>query len=390
MNKLLLSAVSAAISINCGVANADWSIAALGTFGADISAATSINDHGQIVGYVSYQHGASGAAFITDKNGNNQRFIDSQDQQYNYILPQSINNSGQVAGYYRDQDQSQGILGFYTGKNGEGFKSIDMPSLSYANEINDRGEVAVFSSWQAFVLDSSDGTKTNLGSLKGFTTSAQSINNSGQVTGTSEVKSYNPFTLDRAETHAFITDKDGEGMRDIGTLGGENSYGMDINNKGQVVGSSNAKGWVSYNAFVTDENGENMINLGTLGGHTSVARSINDNGEVIGWSFMGDGSLQGAHSFLYSHGGITDLSALDVVINSGWTDIDAMDINNHGQIVGSGTLNGVHRGFLLSYTSDTKFDPKPIFIPSPVPEPSTYAMLLAGLGIIGFMRSKRK
>ncbi len=59
-------------------------------------------------------------------------------------------------------------------------------------------------------------------------------------------------------------------------------------------------------------------------------------------------------------------------------------------MVGSGIdSNGNNQAFLLSYTPDTVFDPQPIFIPS-IPEPENYAMLLAGLGVIGFMTWRRK
>uniref|UniRef100_UPI0035AF2B4B PEP-CTERM sorting domain-containing protein n=1 Tax=Nitrosomonas sp. TaxID=42353 RepID=UPI0035AF2B4B len=83
----------------------------------------------------------------------------------------------------------------------------------------------------------------------------------------------------------------------------------------------------------------------------------------------------------------------------GWIDLIAMGINNNGQITGFGKLSDdpshVH-SFLLSFTPDTVFNPNPIFrpelplLPLPVPEPQTYAMLLAGLGLLGFMAQRRK
>lgn len=382
MNKLLLSAVSAAISINCGVANADWSITGLGTLGAISSAASSINDLGQITGYINEKSGEGDfSAFITDYDGTNMRLIDIPAPNGASISPQSINNLGQVSGYYYTYDSKLQQGAFYTDTNGQGI-IIDNGTKGNisAHGINDSGQITVNSEGKSFIFDSVTKTYTDIG-VEGAETFVMAINNNGQVTGWSETPELGK--------HAFVTGKDGVGMQDIGTLGGVHSLGMDINNKGQAVGFSNAKGWVNYNAFVTDEHGDNMINLGTFGGHSSISRAINDNGEVIGDSFLGDGTFPGIHSFLYSHGGVTDLSTLDVVLSAGWTDIYVNDINNNGQIVGSGSLNGVQQGFLLSYTPDTKFDPKPIFIPSPVPEPSTYAMLLAGLGIIGFMRSKR-
>lgn len=163
-----------------------------------------------------------------------------------------------------------------------------------------------------------------------------------------------------------------------------------INDSGQVVGDVfNPSNGLSR-AFVTDPNGVGMTDLGTLGGNQSFAYAINDSGEVVGAGLIGDFNGS-SHAFLFSHGGMTDLSLLDVVVAAGWTNISVIDINNNGQMVGEGLDSTGHsQAFLLSYTPDTVFDPQPIFIPSPIPEPETYAMLLVGLGLIGFMARRRK
>jgi probable HAF family extracellular repeat protein len=177
-------------------------------------------------------------------------------------------------------------------------------------------------------------------------------------------------------------------MTDLGTLGGVRSYATGINNSGQVVGYSFITNFISKQAFITDPDGADMTSLGTLGGRKSEAIDINDSGEVIGWAETADDF---DHAFLFSHGGMTDLSLLDVVVSGGWSGLTVTDINNNGQIVGSGYHNGRVEAFILSYTPDTLFTPQSIFIPPPgIPEPETYAMLLAGLGLVGFMARRRK
>ena len=58
-------------------------------------------------------------------------------------------------------------------------------------------------------------------------------------------------------------------------------------------------------------------------------------------------------------------------------------------MAGDGWHNGNHEAFLLSYTPDSVFDPKPIYIPPVIPEPETYMMFLGGLGLIGFLARRR-
>ena len=70
-------------------------------------------------------------------------------------------------------------------------------------------------------------------------------------------------------------------MTDLGTLsGGTESFGVAINDHGEVTGNANASGQLP--AFVWSRG--QMIDLGTLGGGQSSARAINNHGRVTGSS----------------------------------------------------------------------------------------------------------
>ena len=356
-------------------ANADWSIASLGTLlGASNAVATDINNSGQVVGYLN----GGAKAFITGTNG--AAMTDLLGETGSAL---GINDSGQVTGHINFNHA------FITGANGIG--ATDLGTLggirmgyptgySIGSAINNSGQVAGYSyvdsnfTTLAFITGSNGVGMTDLGTLGGRESTATDINDSGQVVGFSGPHGGGPI-------HAFITGPNGMGMADLGTLGGYSSSATGINNSGQVTGISTTVtgGGSDYIAFITDANGTNMTSLGTLGGARSYAKDINDSGQIVGWS---DTATDLAHGFLYSNGVMIDLMQLAPVIEARWAWLQPEAINDLGQIVGQGLLGDVRQAFLLS--------PFPIPIIVPVPEPHTYAMLLAGLGLLGLMASRRK
>jgi probable HAF family extracellular repeat protein len=93
-----------------------------------------------------------------------------------------------------------------------------------------------------------------------------------------------------------------------------------------------------------------MTDLSTLHNHTnSVAYGINDSGQVVGSSGNSRGT---STAFLYSDGKMIDLNNL-LPANSGWFLAEARKINNRGQIVGIGVINGENRAFLMAPIAPT-------------------------------------
>lgn len=369
MNKSLTFAITWGLLIISSVVNADWSIKPLSS---DYRYAQNINDTGQAL--VSGVFSGINNFSISGANGEGSTYfsaphVDNGIPERSFI---NLNNAGQVtlAVSYYDTilDDPKDPLYFaktFLFDTDQGKVSDLTQYYSTIRDINDNGLILGTNDYD-YILGDDKGNFSTLSLPSG-----SSLNNLGQVTG------FN------SSHHAIVTGPNGIGQTDLGTLGGNESAGLDINNSGQVVGSADYK-W-GHHAFIT-ENGNTLKDLGTLGGYHSVATDINDLGEAIGWSEI-DNNTGVRHYFLYSHGGITDPSALPIFNEMGWEEMSFNDINNFGQILGYGNLNGHSQAFILSYDSDTTFNPQDILIP--VPEPSAYLMLLAGLGLLGFVGRRK-
>lgn len=371
------------------IASAEWSIVSLGTLGGDESDAYAINNSGQVTGIYRPTDSANLRTFITGPNGISMTDLGTLGGPFSTV-PYDINDSGQVVGSSSSLDDREQHA-FITGPNGAGM--TDLGTLggfqSSAYGINNSGQV-VGNSWttsniatHAFITGPNGVGMTDLGTLGGTGSGATSINDFGQVAGDLGI------TGDIITSHAFITGPNGVGMTDLGTLGGTWSNATSINNSGRVVGmSTTAEG--DPHAFITGTDGIGMTDLGAMGADRSYAFDINNLGQAVGIARF-DCLYCRENSFVYSDGVMVNLSKLDEVINSGWTYLLARSINDNGQIVGYGILHGISQAFLLSGADDKDFFrtyvETPMFLP--VPEPTTYAMLLIGLGLIGFMARQK-
>lgn len=134
-------------------------------------------------------------------------------------------------------------------------------------------------------------------------------------------------------------------MTGLGTLDGRQfSVGGNINAVGQVIGYSSNLSGVGLSMFLWTPDTLNgttgtMIDLGIPSPCLGNTCGINNRGDVV------------ALNFFYSQkAGVVDLHTL-IDPHSGWEIIEAMAINDWGQIAGTGTYNGQQRAFLLTPTN---------------------------------------
>lgn len=197
----------------------------------------------------------------------------------------------------------------------------------------------------------SGGMITDLGTLGGKSSRGSWINNHGQIAGVSQIPAIDPNGFIACGgspgsqiVRAFLYEKGG--MKDIGTLGGYDSYGNAINDLGQVGGGADvtktinpATGYPTHHPFLWT-NGV-MTDLGTLGGAFGFAEQVTNQGNVVGLtSLVGE---QHVHAFLWKNGVMTDLGVLP-----GDTDSDAWSMNGAGQVVGASWTSSTVRAFILN------------------------------------------
>ena len=240
---------------------------------------------------------------------------------------------------------------------------------SYATAVNNLGQVVGLSAqvegaFRARAFSYSDGVMRDLGTFEGDDSSyAADINDSSEIVGYSS----------RGDINRAFFYRNGQ-MLGIGEFGPEqSSFANAINNLGEIVGAFDFDNG-RYRAFLLTDG--YLRDLGVLPGfQMSTALSINNHSQVIGTLTTRDDELADNYvfrqvPFIYSSGVMEDLNAL-IDPESGWQLEEATDINDLGQIIGHGLLDGRRSTFVMT----------------PIPEPATSGLaVVAALLLLGIRR----
>jgi probable HAF family extracellular repeat protein len=317
-------------------AQQQYRIVDLGTLGGPNSMAMAISENGIVSGWAELPSGERNAV-IWDSTGivdlgTPPGAIESR--------AMAANEFGQVAGRAEVGPQSQGF--FFENGTWTPIGNLPGTSASGANDIDSGGRI-VGSSFnpdgvsRAIIWDA--GVLTDLGTL--FSTSyASAINEAGQVVGVTDIGP----PAGGQERRGFLWEN-GQ-MTALDPLpGGLRSAAFDINDVGQICGLSRQPGgppyFIPFNVAVLWEDGV-VNNLGVHG--LSSASAINNHGQVVGLRATGNSSPSTA--FIWQNGVTQNLNNL-IPSDSGWDLRSARDINDAGQIVGSGRHPQADRAYLL-------------------------------------------
>ncbi len=319
---------------------------------SDEVGAMAINDRGQVAG-------GNGHAFLWTNGIRDLGTLRPQEyEDSTFAVANDVNNQGVLVGcsgsfkavFGTGLETARGIV--VKNNHLQQFSGYNVSFIPYA--INDAGQIAGLNAFRGFFY--AQGKMIPIGTFShvpnGNRSTARGLNSRGQVVGWSTVGYLPVAKFDQLATHAFLWQRHGKSgrMRDLGTLPGwVSSYAYKINRQSEIVGSVSDAGGdtdgferASRTAAFLWRSGK-MVSLGTLpGSKNSAAFGINDSTEIAGTS--------DARAFLWTQGKILDLNAC-LPAASGWTLEEARAINNKGQIVGNGKLNGQEHMFLLTPTA---------------------------------------
>jgi probable HAF family extracellular repeat protein len=250
----------------------------------------------------------------------------------------------------------------FTGNNGEalginshgqlaGFAETGVVDLSCSTATPGQRERFAAVRWDA------EGKAHELRPLPGDTvTFALTINNAGQVAGSSGMCSTTALLPLQIGPHAVLWERDGTPV-DLGSLGAGTTFNTAaaMNDLGQVVGGASTPGNLSIHTFLwTRKSG--MRDLGTVGKDVASIPGgmggINNKEQVVGQSCDANPltaqTQPNCRAYLWERGKMLDLNSL-IPGDSPLQLIFGFGINDSGEITGYGVEKGtgdIH-GFLL-------------------------------------------
>lgn len=334
-SSMAIAVVCLAFAFTSSTGAQTYTVTNIGTLGGNDSVALSINDFGEVVGYSTTAEGEV-HGFRYFREGLYDLSTLGGKESYAYF----ITNSGILLG---DSKTPDGILRPFIGApNSPLFNFGGDPHLfSSARGANNDGQVVGFRvvtdehgqfHKRAYLYTTN--LTIDLGTFGGKQSDAIAINDDGEVLG-------HLYTQYHDGQKRAVLYRGGK-VVEVGTFGGNVSIGVAINRSGQVVGYAALPGG-DQRAFLFAHG--KIKNLGTLSGGTqSFAYGVDDRGRVVGASDAKDSPLR---AFIYSDDVMQDLNKL-IPADSGWSLTEAKGINESGQIVGYGFLDGERRAFLLT------------------------------------------
>jgi probable HAF family extracellular repeat protein len=306
-----------------------YTITNLGSLGGTFSVPAAVNNHGAVVGFSTTANNVASHAFLYSHG----RMTDLGTLGGTTSDATDINDRGVVVGFSNVAPGNKQVDAFLD----QGGKLKDLgpvnPALADGGlvSINAEGDISGISVGGYDALIHRHGTNIDLGSLAGLGSISRDLNDSGQVVGlsaTAMLRAANSSSEPTVIFHSFLYSH-GK-MSDLGTLGGTDSVANSINDRGEVVGLSDTTNNAATHAFGYSHG--RMTDLGTLGGRDSVAAAINEQGVVVGASLTSSSTL---HGFIDQRGRMADLNSL-IPPESGFVITNAEDINDRGQIVAQG------------------------------------------------------
>lgn len=195
-----------------------------------------------------------------------------------------------------------------------------------------------------------DGAIQQLAPLNGDTVAfAFGLNERGQAVGVSGLCANTSLPPNApGGPHAVLWEKDGS-VVNLGTLPGGvengNNVATSINDRGQVVGTALMSDGTVHAFLWTRQSGMQDLSVpaGDFVGVAPCCHSINNRGQVVGFSFPGPRG--GGRALLWVDNVPVDLNTV-IPVGSPWYLQFASSIDDRGEIVGWGTINGEVHAFL--------------------------------------------